>query len=138
MMSLFRHAERYRCGVTMAGVSDLGLLFKSEEVRSTPGLRDLIAESVGDPEHDRELLNQLSPAFLARNGMPRPVFIAHGGKDARAEPEHAYRLRAAIEGAGGKVEWMFAPEAGHGFSKLKDQREFYGRLVAFLDAQLGR
>lgn len=136
MMGLVQTPDLFRCGVTLAGVSDLSLLFKSDEARNLPGVKDLITKVVGDPVKERETLNQSSPAFLAR-GIKRPVFIAHGGKDPRAVPEHAYRLRAAIESGGGTVEWMFLPEAGHGFSKLADQEQFYAKLLAFLDQHLG-
>ena len=136
MMGVIKHPESYRCGVTHAGVSDLGLLFKQEETRDDPALRELIGLVVGDPEKEREVLNRHSPAFLAKD-IKRPVFIVHGGKDTRAEPEHAYRLRAAIEGAGGKPEWAFYPEAGHGVSKLEDQEDFYGKLADFLGRHIG-
>lgn len=137
MMGLIKTPELFRCGITLAGVSDLALMFKSDEARSLPGIRDLITKVVGDPVKEREALNQSSPAFLAK-GITRPVFIAHGGKDTRAEPEHAYRLRAAIESGGGKVEWMFIPEGGHGFSELPQQELFYGKLIEFLGQHIGQ
>lgn len=136
MMGVIKHPDSFRCGITYAGVSDLGLLFKQDETRNDEGLREMLGRVVGDPTKEREVLNAHSPAFLAKD-IKRPVMIVHGGKDARAEPEHAWRLRAAIEGAGGKPEWLFYPKAGHGLSELADKEDFYPKLAKFLDQNIG-
>lgn len=135
VMGLIKTPELYQCGATLAGVSDLSLLFKSREVKNDKYLREWLKDAVGDPEKEKAELKANSPAYLAK-GLKRPLFIAHGEDDTRAEPEHAWRLKSAIEAGGGKVEWMMVPKQGHGYDKPKHIEEFYERLDAFFAQHL--
>lgn len=139
MMGVIQHPERFRCAVTYAGVSDLTLLFRTEEWRDFPFAEgdalEYLRQAVGDPDKEREALRARSPAYIAK-GIRRPVFIAHGDADVRAEPEHAWRLRAEIEDGGGKVEWFMAKGEGHGFRLMENIDAFYGQLERFLGEQL--
>jgi dipeptidyl aminopeptidase/acylaminoacyl peptidase len=136
VMGLIKTPELYRCGATLAGVSDLSLLFKSREVKDDKYLRAWLKDAVGDPEKEKAELRASSPAYLAK-GLKLPLFIAHGEKDPRAEVEHAWRLKSAVEAGGGTVEWFLSPEAGHGFSDPKDIETFYNKLDAFFAKHLG-
>jgi dipeptidyl aminopeptidase/acylaminoacyl peptidase len=139
MMSLMQNPERFRCGITYAGVSDLTLLLRSEELRDLPfdqeRIFDYLRKVIGDPEKERAALQARSPAYIAK-GIKRPVFIAHGDKDERADPEHAWRLRAAIEAGGGRPSWFLAKDEGHGFRLAENIDAFYGQLEAFLKEHL--
>jgi dipeptidyl aminopeptidase/acylaminoacyl peptidase len=135
VMGLIRYPELFRCGATMAGVSDLSLLHSSTEFRNDPWVANLLREIIGDPVKEKERLQRSSPAFLARQ-IKRPLLIAHGAKDERADPEHAWRLRAAVEAAGGKPVWMMFEEEGHGLVDPENREAFYTRLVAFFDEHL--
>jgi dipeptidyl aminopeptidase/acylaminoacyl peptidase len=136
VMGLIQEPDLYRCGASVAGVSDLSLLFRSDEVKSNRELRNWMADAIGDPVKEADRLKSHSPAYLAGN-LRRPLFIAHGGKDTRAEPEHAHRLRAAVEAGGGKVDWLYLAEEGHGFREPASLKLLAERLDAFLAAHLG-
>lgn len=140
MMSIIQQPQRFRCGVTYAGVSDLTLLFRSDELHDAAfigeALTDFLRKAIGDPEKEKAELQARSPAYIGK-GIQRPVLIAHGDSDTRAEPEHAWRLRSAIEAGGGKPEWIMAKGEGHGFKLKENVQAFYTTLEAFLAKHLG-
>ena len=99
-------------------------------------LKDHDASESSGLEKEKAELKANSPAFLAKS-LKLPLFIAHGEDDSRAEVEHAWRLKSAVEAGGGTVDWLLLPKEGHGFSKPKNIEEFYQRLDAFFAKHLG-
>lgn len=77
-----------------------------------------------------------SPSRLASR-ITVPVFMAAGGQDERAPPEHTRQMERALKGAGVEVETLYYPTEGHGFFLPANRREYYGRLLAFLGRHLG-
>jgi len=136
VMGLIKTPELFRCGVTLSGVSDLSLFFESDDFENDPTVIEVLKNVLGDPEKERDALRQVSPAFLAK-GITRPLFIAHGERDTRVDPEHAWRLRATIEAGGGKVEFLVLEGEGHGIRRGANKARFQAKLVEFLDRNLG-
>jgi dipeptidyl aminopeptidase/acylaminoacyl peptidase len=66
-----------------------------------------------------------------------PVFLAAGGEDEIAPIEHSRKMEAALKAAGTPVESLYYPEEGHGFYIQAHRAEFYQRLLAFLDRNIG-
>jgi len=99
LMSVVRNPKRYRCAASLAGPSDLPLLFDSPDVAdSAEGIRYL-TEIVGDPQREYERLALISPVYRAAE-ITVPVFLAHGELDRRVDVEHYHRMRAMLTALG--------------------------------------
>lgn len=136
LMSAIRWPERFRCVGTVAGVTDIALMFNSSDFSLNDWSRKEFAEIVGDPNQDYEALRAASPVYRAHE-IRVPVFIAHGEFDRRVDIEHALRLRAILDLYERSYEWMMLSNAGHGFIDLEQQVDFYEKLRAFLERHLG-
>jgi dipeptidyl aminopeptidase/acylaminoacyl peptidase len=60
----------------------------------------------------QELAVQASPLPYISRAREPPFLIVHGSHDRQVPPEHADLLRAALEAAGAKVEYVIQ-KAGH-------------------------
>ena len=136
LMSLIRHPQVYRCGVSFAGVTDIGLLYTARwgDI-GDQSKRFTMPVLVGDPKADAELLKAASP--LARVAeIQRPVLLAWGLLDRRVPPEHADRFVKAARTAGVKIETLSWGEEGHGFFSTKNEADFLRRVETFLAREL--
>jgi dienelactone hydrolase len=137
LMGLVRYGELYRCGVAWSAVSDIALMKESnwsdmgEEWRSYG-----IPVMVGDPVKDAEQLARTSPLQQAAH-ITRPLLLAHGGGDLRVPLEHATRLRSALQANHAPVTWIEYRDEGHGWYLPANRVDFYTRMAAFLDANIG-
>jgi dipeptidyl aminopeptidase/acylaminoacyl peptidase len=46
-------------------------------------------------------------------------------------------MEKAMRAAGVPVEAYYYPTEGHGFYKVENERDYYGKLLAFFQKQLG-
>lgn len=136
LISVARHEQRYRCAASLAGPTDILLLFESSDFAATEYGRRHFAKIVGDPETEMERLVQISPAYRAAD-IQVPVLIAHGTEDRRVDVEHAYRMKAMLEAHGKQVEWFLLEKAGHSPTR-KQYARYIGRLRDFLRRHLDR
>ena len=67
-----------------------------------------------------------------------PVFLAAGGEDVIAPIEHSKKMERALKAAGVPVETLYYDTEGHGFYLEAHNREYYTRLLAFLDKHIGQ
>lgn len=137
LMALVREPERFRCGISVVGVTDPSLLFSvhwsdlTREVKSL-GMKRLI----GDPETQAEHFRQISPVHQAAR-IRAPVMLAYGGWDLRVPLIHGERMRDALKAAGVELSWQLYPEEGHGWSRAETRIDHARRLEAFLAKHLG-
>ena len=137
LMSAIRRPDRYRCAVSVAGVTDIPLMFISSDFSYDERARDRFAEIVGDPEEDYERLKSLSPAYRA-DEIRVPVLLAHGIEDRRVDVEHALRMKTMLELHGSPVEWVPMPGVGHALADTTVEAALYERVAEFLDTHLSQ
>ncbi|MER1999850.1 MAG: prolyl oligopeptidase family serine peptidase [Lysinibacillus sp.] len=97
--------------VCWAGVSDAVATYR-ERVDMRRGLRRVIG---GTPNKYPERYEARTPLYEIER-ITAPVFIAHGEQDQHVSIEHAYKLEAALRGAGKKVEVKYAVNTPHHYS----------------------
>jgi len=131
-MGAAREPELYRCAIGYAGVYDLELMWESGDVPDSRRGRAYLERVLGT---DVAKLRAQSPVNNAQN-IKAPVLLIHGKADARADYEHARRMRAALEKNNKKVEWLALGREGHGIYDEESRREIYERILQFLDANL--
>jgi dipeptidyl aminopeptidase/acylaminoacyl peptidase len=132
LMGAAREPSLYRCAAGYVGVYDLPLMFREGDTRQLESGRTYLREWIGEPAE----LGKVSPVNLATS-IKVPVFLAAGGKDERAPIEHSERMEKALRAAGVPVETLFVRTEGHGFFTEEHRAEFYSRLLAFLDRNIG-
>lgn len=135
LMSIIRHPSRFRCAASIAGVTDIGLMFTSSDFAATEAGREEFARTAGDPATEYSALKQRSPTYLASQ-ISTPLLIVHGAKDVRVTVEHARRLRRMLDIHGKDYEYELYEDMGHGFESLEQMRRQQERLERFLRAHL--
>jgi len=136
LMGLVNDPGLFRCGISWAGVTDIGLMYSvgwsdfSDEYKryGMPAL-------VGDPVGDAAQLKATSPLANAAR-IKQPVLIAHGGYDVRVPIVHGERFRDAVKAHNPQVEWVVYGEEGHGWSKPETRIDFWTRVEKFLGRNL--
>lgn len=133
VMSAEREPDLYRCVVGEAGVYDLSKLRTDSDIIESQSGRDYIAEYLGDPA----TLSDASPVQHV-DRLKAPLLIAHGADDVRAPLTQAESLRKVLDAQHKPYEWMVKSGERHGYYKLENRVEFQQRLLAFIDAHIGK
>ncbi len=133
LSELTRHPTRWRAGVDAFGIAD----FSSFMATTTGLVRENYLHELGDPEKDRELLQRLSPLPLA-DQIVAPLFVYAGANDPRVPRAQSDAIVEALRRRGRKVEYMLAPNEGHGFANQETVVEYQVRVARFLNAALAR
>lgn len=132
LMGAAKEPELYRCVAGYVGVYDLPTMHADGDIRDSASGRTYISEWIG-PKQD---VASVSPSRLVSR-IKAPVFLAAGGEDERAPIQHTEMMEKALRSAGVPVEAVYYPTEGHGFYKLENEREFYGKLLSFFQKHLG-
>ena len=128
--------ELYRCGVSIAGVSDWLRIIKVENHQEETRIAYRYwKEQIGDPDTDETTLREISPIYHV-DRIRAPIFVAHGQEDPVVPISQSRRLVAALKDRGLPYEEMFRPAEGHGFSSYEDRLELYRRMGEFLDKNM--
>jgi dipeptidyl aminopeptidase/acylaminoacyl peptidase len=124
-----RNPERYRCAISMAGVTDIPAMLRYDRrlFNAPRYFRDWQRKVQGDGAD----LRAVSPVAQAER-LNVPLLVAQGEKDTIVPPEQARALLSALKKSPAPVESVFYPDAAHGFDKPDDRIDFYRRLQAFL------
>jgi dipeptidyl aminopeptidase/acylaminoacyl peptidase len=125
-----RNPERYRCAVSMAGVTDVRAMLKYDRRRFAAPRYARKWETHVEGEDKRDL-DSVSPVQQAAR-LTVPVLIAHGEKDDNVPYVQATKLRDALKAAGKRFEFVNYPEGGHSLQKVEDSVDFMKRVEAFL------
>jgi dipeptidyl aminopeptidase/acylaminoacyl peptidase len=135
LAGLTLHPEAYRCGASIAGVADLGLLLVEEK-------RVYGADSAG-VEAWRKMLGNApvpklaatSPAKLAAN-VRAPLLLIHGDKDTVVPLEQSQVMATAMKAAGKPVEFVTLVDENHYLTKSATRTQMLEALDVFLAKNL--
>jgi len=139
LMGLINDPQVYRCGVEWAGPTDIDLMYTAtwndmSDAYKTYGMPRLIGDRVADAAQ----LRATSP-ILNAGRIHSPLLMAYGGEDFRVPIEHGEKLRAALaKQSGADVEWVVYDKEGHGWRTLSTNIDFWNRVAAFLDRNIGQ
>ena len=137
MWGLVKTPELYQCGITLAGVSDIGEMFTDwSDTNDDDTAKEIVRFRVGDIATMKSQFDEVSPAKHA-DRIRVPVLIAHGEADRRVPIGHAKRLNAALQDAHKPVQTQWYSREGHGFRFYDDQEHFAMLAVRFLDRNIG-
>ncbi|MFO1394594.1 MAG: alpha/beta fold hydrolase [Steroidobacteraceae bacterium] len=124
-----RNADLFRCSVSIAGVSDLGMLVDS----STHFIGASVAEAqIGT---DDEKLDRNSPRLHAAE-FGAPVLLLHGDRDPVVQVRQSEAMAAALERAGKPVRYVPLPGAGHSIRREASRAVLLTEIETFLARNL--
>ncbi len=127
----------YAAGVSIVGPSNLITLLESippywEQIRK------LFYERMGDPntpEGKAQLLRQ-SP-LTAADKIKTPLLVIQGANDPRVTKRESDQIVIALRDRGFPVEYMVAPDEGHGFARPVNNMAMFALAEKFLAKYLG-
>ncbi|MDP3650870.1 MAG: S9 family peptidase [Rhodoferax sp.] len=129
--------DRFSCGISMVGMSDLASLLDS-----APPYWDLDkprwVRYLGDPAkpEDRAVMDAKSPLHRAAQ-VRGPMLVLHGARDVRVKVEQSTRLVDALNQAGKPVDFHVYKNAGHGLHRWPDNLSYFRKTEDFLAQCLG-
>jgi len=126
-----RNPEIYRCAVSLAGVTDLKAILKYDSQMLVAARYSKLWRQRVEGEEKRDLA-AVSPLQQAAR-LNVPVLIAHGERDSTVPVDQSRRLVAALKARGARVNSVFYPGAGHGFTSSEESLDYMKRVEAFLE-----
>lgn len=130
LMGLAKEPELYKCAIGQVGVYDLARM-KADDSLGNDYLRRYHERVMNDGD-----LGPVSPSRIA-DRIKAPVFLSAGHEDQRVPIAQSEMMEAALRKAGVPVETLYFKTEGHGIYKLEHRREFYGKLLTFLQKNIG-
>ena len=132
LWALTRTPELYRCGMSLAGVSDWLAIIKGRDGKSdTRDAYRFWRDQIGDPETDETILREISP-INHLDHLRAPLFVVQGGLDTIVPPNQASRLIAELERRKLPHQVMLRGDEGHSWFGPKNRIELFKQLEAFL------
>lgn len=127
----------YAAGFDIAGPSNLVAFIKSIPPYWEP-IKKLFAVRVGDinnPE-DLKMLEKQSPLNSVKR-ITAPLYVVQGANDPRVKKAEADQIIAKLHGLGRDVEYMVAPDEGHGFAGKLNNLAMYTAMEEFFAKHIG-
>jgi dipeptidyl aminopeptidase/acylaminoacyl peptidase len=127
----------YACGVSLVGPSNLITLLNSIPPY-WEAARTIFHERMGDPstEEGRQRLIRQSPLFSA-DKIVAPLMVVQGQNDPRVKKAESDQIVVALRDRGFPVEYLNAPDEGHGFARPENNMAFVAAMERFLAEHLG-
>jgi dipeptidyl aminopeptidase/acylaminoacyl peptidase len=127
----------YAAAVSIVGPSNLITLLESIPPYWEP-IRKLFYERMGDPntpEGKAQLLRQ-SPLTSAAK-IKTPLLVVQGANDPRVNKRESDQIVVALRDRGFPVEYLVAPDEGHGFARPVNNMAMFASAEKFLAKYLG-
>jgi dienelactone hydrolase len=129
--------DLYQCGISLFGASNI-----SEFVRDIPDtwkpFYGDIQVKIGNPESpaDERRMSEQSPVHFTKE-ICAPVMVYHGALDKIVRRSQADSFVAACRKDRVDVEYLLAPDEGHGFTDPLNEQAVYVAIERFLAKHLG-
>lgn len=123
---LLARTDRFKAGVSMAGIFDLGQDFSTSEFGSWE-----VHYLGGTPWEKPDLYRERSPITYAAS-IEAPLLILHGLEDENTFVTNGKGLYRALSVLGRKVEFVVYPREGHGISEPAHRLDECQRTIEWL------
>lgn len=138
LWGLEKTPELYKCGVSVAGVTDIEREFTtdSDVTRSETAL-EVVRQRVGDPALMKVALDEVSPVKHA-DRIRVPVLLVHGLLDERVPVVQGRMMRDALQARQASVVWLQFNDEAHGISHTYNLFNYYRATLNLLSGAIGR
>ncbi|HET7705282.1 MAG TPA: prolyl oligopeptidase family serine peptidase [Thermoanaerobaculia bacterium] len=129
--------ELYAAGVSIVGPSNLFTLLNSIPAYWGP-VKKIFLLRMGDPDvpADKTMLEAQSPLFHASR-IEDPLLVIQGANDPRVKQAESDQIVVAMRDLGRPVEYVVAPDEGHGFAGRENRIAMFAAIEKFLAKHLG-
>ncbi len=129
--------DLYAAAVDIVGPSNLNTMLESIPAYWEAGRKLLYARMAdpGTPEGKR-WLEERSPLFSAEH-IRTPLLVVQGANDPRVNRAEAEQIVIALRDRGFPVEYILAPDEGHGFARPVNNMAMFMAAEKFLATHLG-
>jgi len=129
--------ELYAAGFSIVGPSNIITLLNSIPPYWAP-VKKLFAVRVGDMEkpEEKKMLEEQSPLNSAKN-IKAPLYVVQGANDPRVKKAESDQIVVAARDLGLQVEYMVAPDEGHGFAGRENRLAMVVAMEKFFVKHLG-
>jgi dipeptidyl aminopeptidase/acylaminoacyl peptidase len=129
--------DLYAAGVSIVGPSNLITLLESIPPY-WESIRKIFTERMGDPTtpEGRAQLERQSPLNSA-NKIKSPLLVIQGANDPRVKKAESDQIVVALRERGFPVEYIVAPDEGHGFARPANNLAAFTAAEKFLAKHLG-
>jgi dipeptidyl aminopeptidase/acylaminoacyl peptidase len=129
--------ELYRAGVDIVGPSNLMTLLDSIPPYWESG-RKIMYARMADPRtpEGKLWMHERSP-FYSADRIQTPLMVVQGANDPRVNRAEAEQIVIALRDRGFPVEYLLAPDEGHGFARPVNNMALYMAAEKFLAKHLG-
>ncbi|HSK09182.1 MAG TPA: S9 family peptidase [Vicinamibacterales bacterium] len=129
--------DLYAAGVSIVGPSNLITLLKSIPPY-WEAARKIFHERMGDPTtpEGQKQLERQSP-LNAANKIRTPLLVIQGANDPRVNKNESDQIVVALRERGFPVEYIVAPDEGHGFARPVNNMASFAAAEKFLAKHLG-
>jgi dipeptidyl aminopeptidase/acylaminoacyl peptidase len=137
LFALGHNPELYRCGISLAGVTDWPAIF--DKRRGDPDYREANkywSQEIGDPDRDQETLKAISPVNFA-DKITAPVLIIQGKDDHTVPRDQAKLMISALGKAGRPPESLYISNLAHSYGNQQQRLQIFKAIDAFLAKNLG-
>jgi dipeptidyl aminopeptidase/acylaminoacyl peptidase len=128
--------DLYRAAVDIVGPSNLTTLLESIPPY-WEAARKIMYARMADPETaaGKKWLEERSPLYSAAK-IKTPLMVVQGANDPRVNRREAEQIVIALRDRGFPVEYLLAPDEGHGFARPVNNLAMYMAVEKFLAAHL--
>jgi dienelactone hydrolase len=128
--------DLYRAAVDIVGPSNLATLLASIPPY-WEAARKIMYARMADPETPagKKWLEERSPLFSAAK-IKTPLLVVQGANDPRVNRREAEQIVIALRDRGFPVEYLLAPDEGHGFERPVNNLAMYTAVEKFLALHL--
>jgi dipeptidyl aminopeptidase/acylaminoacyl peptidase len=127
LASIALHPDLWAAAVDVVGIANFVTFLE----RTGPWRRAHRSQEYGFLEHDRELLERISPLTHV-NAIEAPLFVIHGRNDPRVPLHEAEQIVSALEQRGRPVELRVFDNEGHGLARRENRIAGYAEAARFL------
>ncbi|MBN8728829.1 MAG: S9 family peptidase [Xanthomonadales bacterium] len=131
MVSTLRWPGRFRCAVSIAGVSDRMLFFTASDGGHSARGREQLERIIGNPRAQQAEMMATSPLYHYRE-LTTPLMLVHGEEDMRVDFEHSRRLARMLQLAGRPPVLLALAGEGHGIAAIDNIEATWSGIAGFL------
>ena len=138
LWGLVQTPDLYKCGVSLAGVSDLEkeLRFDSDISKSAVQ-REFARSRIGDPTLMKTAFDSVSPLQHA-DSIKAPLLLAHGQLDERVPVSQGRQMYDRMRALHKDVQWLEFSDEEHSLWHIENQRDYYDAVFALLARTIGK
>ena len=128
----------YKCGVSLAGVSDLEQELRLDsDISKSAVQREFARSRIGDPTLMKTTFDAVSPLQHAAL-IKAPLLLVHGKLDERVPVSQGRQMYDRMRALHKDAQWIEFSDEKHSLWHIENQRDFYDAVFELLERTIGK